>query len=492
MGDCIKYGVVLMFVLNLISCSIEKDATVVFRSDKNMDIEVCDPIDGTPNYFYVTKKIRLQANMPVTHKVNVDNFACMTFKSEPILNRYNLLLLEGDSVKVDFSDNKINISGDNAEGNKYLYNNFITKGLGFHHYDLVPWVEKAYDKNINFCKFGEQIKKWREQRQYKKDLLELLNEGKIDKKFYSTLSKTLEISDQVIIANVCMWMIQGQIKQYIPAKEEKDHLFDYIDQLYSAPIMLNKDAPKNLFYSSTNYYTTKYKRLDEEEKLELEKEYDPSVFGGYIGLLLAPDYIQFATLGDNAIYIFQSGIDVFDNTKLVQWFQSKFPHKEYTMILNKLLNEQKEKAEKKIDIKFIDTEAIRTFKDFVTIEGLKGKKLYIDLWASWCSPCIAQFKYRKQVRNYIQTVCKNVVPVYISIDENDSIWKKQINFHELDGYHLRASKSFINYLGEKFYKNQSISVPRYLLIDENGNILDDDLPRPSLIEKLKESLDNAL
>ena len=486
-----KY-IVLIFVLNLISCSVEKDATVIFYSDKNIDIEVCDPIDGIPNYFYVTRKIRLQANMPVTHKVHVDNFACLTFKSELILNRYNLLLLENDLVKVDFTNDKINISGDNAEGNKYLYNNFVTKGLGFHHYDLVPWVEKAYDDNINFGKLGEQIKEWREQRQYKKDLLELFNEEKIDKNFYRTLSNTLEISDQVIIANVCMWMIQGQIKKYVPTKEEKDRLFNYIDQLYSDPIMLNKDAPKNLFYSSTNYYRTKYKRLSEGEKLDLEKEYDPSIFGGYIGLLLAPDYIQFATLGDNAIYIFQSGIGVFDNAKLVQWFQRKFPDKEYTMILSELLKEQKEKAEKKIDINFVDTESIRTFKDLVAMEGLKGKKLYIDLWASWCSPCIAQFKYREQVDKYIQASRKSIVPVYISIDENDSIWKKQIKFHELDGYHLRASKSFINYLSEILYDNQAISVPRYLLIDESGNILDDDLPRPSLIEKLKKSLDNAL
>lgn len=490
MANNIKNALLPILMLNLMSCSVEKEAIITFISDKEVEFEIYDPIDGTPNYHYMTHKIQLHPNIPIIHKVKVDNFAYLTLKCPPVVERYHLLLLEGKTIRVEYSNDKINIAGENAEGNKYIHTNYVAKGLGFHHYDLIPWVEKAYTEKISFSRLNEQIKKWQDQRPYKNDLRLLLDTGKIDNSFYTITLKTLEICDQVIIAEFYRWMIQGQIKNYLPPKEEKDILYSYIDKIYSTPIMLNKDTPKYLFYFSTDYYIGKYRRLSEKEKQKLETEYEPAIFGRYVGLLLAPDYIRFAIMGNNAMYAFQSGIGMFDNAKLVLWFQKEFPEKEYTMILNKLFNEQN--VDKKVDARFIEGHLVHTFKDLARVEELKGKKLYIDLWTSWCSPCIAQFKYGKQMHGYMRELHKDIVPVYISTDENDSIWKKQIHFHQLDGYHLRASDKLMNYLSKTLYKGQPVSVPRYLLIDETGTILDNDLPRPSLAEKLKKALDKAL
>jgi hypothetical protein len=51
-----------------------------------------------------------------------------------------------------------------------------------------------------------------------------------------------------------------------------------------------------------------------------------------------------------------------------------------------------------------------------------------------------------------------------------------------------ASKALYNDLSNTLYNKQSCYIPRYILINENGKIINDNLPRPETFEKLKEEL----
>lgn len=111
--------------------------------------------------------------------------------------------------------------------------------------------------------------------------------------------------------------------------------------------------------------------------------------------------------------------------------------------------------------------------DILTLKDFKGKTTYIDIWATWCAPCIKEIPSLKE----LQTKFPNVNFVSISIDKKDKIasWKKFLKEKKLN-----ESIQLIAFQDESFKKDYGISgIPRFILIDKNGNLIDADAKRPS-------------
>ncbi|ADR22290.1 hypothetical protein MATR_00690 [Marivirga tractuosa] len=124
----------------------------------------------------------------------------------------------------------------------------------------------------------------------------------------------------------------------------------------------------------------------------------------------------------------------------------------------------------------------------VSLSDLKGKYVYIDVWATWCGPCIKQIPYLKELEELYQD--KNVVFVSISVDKETAKnkWKKMIAEKELGGLQLFADKSFDSEFMEAYAVN---SIPRFILIDPDGKIVNPEAPRPSF-QKTRKLLDSLL
>jgi len=119
-----------------------------------------------------------------------------------------------------------------------------------------------------------------------------------------------------------------------------------------------------------------------------------------------------------------------------------------------------------------------------SLESLKGKFVYIDVWATWCGPCIAEIPALKEVEKEYHG--KNIEFVSISIDDKKDYekWKKMVADKELKGIQLFADNDWKS----DFVKKYAIDgIPRFILIDTEGKIVNADAPRPSG-EKLKELL----
>ena len=71
--------------------------------------------------------------------------------------------------------------------------------------------------------------------------------------------------------------------------------------------------------------------------------------------------------------------------------------------------------------------------------------------------------------------------LYISIrDDDDQKWKNAIKYYHLTGTHIRANWELFVDLEKIYSKNKGgVSIPWYILIDEQGNILDERAKRPS-------------
>ncbi|MGQ2982978.1 TlpA family protein disulfide reductase [Flavobacterium sp.] len=110
------------------------------------------------------------------------------------------------------------------------------------------------------------------------------------------------------------------------------------------------------------------------------------------------------------------------------------------------------------------------------LESLKGKYVYVDIWATWCGPCRQQIPYLQQLEKDYHG--KNIEFVSISIDEkkNYDKWRKMVEEKQLGGIQLIADNAWKSAFVQAFGIN---SIPRFLLIDPKGNVLNADAPRPS-------------
>ena len=98
------------------------------------------------------------------------------------------------------------------------------------------------------------------------------------------------------------------------------------------------------------------------------------------------------------------------------------------------------------------------------LQKYKGKKVLIDVWASWCGDCI---KGLPSVRN-LQKEYPEVVFLFLSVDENKDAWRKGIERFQIKGAHYNLPKGmktgeFVDFINLSW-------IPRYMVIDAQGKI----------------------
>lgn len=139
--------------------------------------------------------------------------------------------------------------------------------------------------------------------------------------------------------------------------------------------------------------------------------------------------------------------------------------------------------------------------DFENVKGgktaltdLKGKYVYIDVWATWCGPCIREIPDLKKLEKDFHD--KNIQFVSVSVDDGRGFkgdaaaakegWKKMIAEKELGGIQVISDNGWKSDFVQGFKIN---GIPRFILIDPAGNVVNADAPRPSS-PKLREVLNN--
>lgn len=137
------------------------------------------------------------------------------------------------------------------------------------------------------------------------------------------------------------------------------------------------------------------------------------------------------------------------------------------------------------DFAFEDREGIE-----YTLDSFKGRYLVLDFWATWCLPCLKEMPEFGALKQDFKDENIAFVSVCCSVTKEDTkeAWLNKVDTLKLSGLQLFTR----NYGKSTFFKNLGVAgLPRFIIIDPEGNIVDASAPRPSnprLKQKLVEIL----
>jgi thiol-disulfide isomerase/thioredoxin len=118
-----------------------------------------------------------------------------------------------------------------------------------------------------------------------------------------------------------------------------------------------------------------------------------------------------------------------------------------------------------------------------------GKVLYIDLWATWCGPCCMEIPYLEKIVEHYKGDDR-VLFISISSDRDRKAWENKINEDKPQWPQFNTSREEDKLLSTQW---GVASIPRFLIINADGTINNNDAFRPSsddFIEKMDAILDS--
>jgi thiol-disulfide isomerase/thioredoxin len=111
----------------------------------------------------------------------------------------------------------------------------------------------------------------------------------------------------------------------------------------------------------------------------------------------------------------------------------------------------------------------------VKLDDYRGKVIYLDIWATWCGPCLNYIKKSQDLKARYKE--GEVEFLYISIDGNRALWQQYLTDHTLNGIHLFGEIDVVEKASVRDVL-QINQLPVFFLVDKAGNIATDPKQRP--------------
>ncbi|MBK9736330.1 MAG: TlpA family protein disulfide reductase [Saprospiraceae bacterium] len=121
------------------------------------------------------------------------------------------------------------------------------------------------------------------------------------------------------------------------------------------------------------------------------------------------------------------------------------------------------------------------------LSDLKGKVVYIDVWATWCGPCLRELPALERLEERFKDD-SNIAFVSVSVDADKTAWAKMVKDKNMGGIQLYAEGEWNSSIVTDYKIN---GIPRFIIIGKDGNIVNANASRPSskeIVSELKDAL----
>lgn len=463
------------------------------------EITVLTPIDQT--YFLGNKKeYNLDAQNDCMVRLSGNECGNIIIKSDQF---FAYLIIEpGNKMKMNIvfdsaSRQHITFQGDNAEGNNFLQS--LKR-------DILRDVNNPYKSDTSVAVIEKKIKTLKDTEIQQLGLL--LAEKKVSQQFADLL--TMDIKYYYAASQVDAFQGKYFVALWAKKNNKPDSIFKttYADawkrSFEEMPLNLPEAIGSRYFFSYAEEYFLIYKGdfLKEREAVrnEILKSEDAQKLTSrdldYLANYQIIDKYFSSKVAEfiKALYINNSTFDQYDQgaISVFEKFKAQYPKSSFTPVVKErvdlvaafLQTQHKD---------FTPSQVFWPAADKITsvsqlFSALKGNAYYVDIWSSYCIPCREEFKYSKSLNKVLQG--RNMSVLYLSIDEDrsDGEWKSFIKYFDLSGLHVRASDELRKDIFRTLGKNNSLTIPRYLILDKNGSIVNDEAARPSDSTKLSQQI----
>ncbi len=107
-------------------------------------------------------------------------------------------------------------------------------------------------------------------------------------------------------------------------------------------------------------------------------------------------------------------------------------------------------------------------------EAFRDKVVLLNFWFVGCKGCLMEIPYEQQlVQKFAETP---FVLLNICTNSEENAWKEWVQKKELSGVNLLAQGNWNDKLAKSY---RLTGFPRYVLVDKNGKVVNDNCPRPS-------------
>lgn len=130
------------------------------------------------------------------------------------------------------------------------------------------------------------------------------------------------------------------------------------------------------------------------------------------------------------------------------------------------------------------------------LEPFRGKTVYLDIWGTWCGPCVEEIVKHTQALKARFQHREDLVFLYLAMDRDlhHQQWEQFVRLHAVTGFHLRKNETTMEPLWVELLQAENVprTYPTYAIFDRAGQLVTAEAMRPSQGEALYRQLHEVL